>query len=71
VTATDADPAMFSELAPGELAVLRHHLMSGWFKQDAVYPAFSEHWQETNELLRDLHTAHMAHFPAEAEVPGA
>ena len=53
-------PAMFGGLTPGELTILRHHLTSGWFKQDAVYPALSEQWWETNGLLKDLDAASMA-----------
>ena len=57
-----ADPAMFSDLTTGELNILNFHLTSGWYKQDAVYPALSEQWWETSWLLRDLHAAHMAHL---------
>jgi hypothetical protein len=60
IPASLPDSAMFSGLTPGELNILRHHLTSGWFKQDAVYPALSEQWWETDGLLKDLDAASMA-----------
>ena len=61
-----ADPAMFSDLTTGELNILNFHLTSGWYKQDAVYPALSEQWWETSSLLKDVHTALLAHLAAES-----
>lgn len=58
-----SDPAMFGELTPSELDILRYHLTSGWYKQSAVYPTLSEPWWETSWLLKDVHEAHQAHFP--------
>lgn len=50
-----ADPAMFAPLTLGENDILKAHLTSGWYKQDAVYPLLSEPWRETLAMLHDLH----------------
>ena len=51
------DPAMFAPLTTGENGILGAHLVSGWYKQAAVYPTLSEPWKETGALLDDLHGA--------------
>jgi len=57
---TPGDPAMFEPLTTDENSILHAHLVSGWLKQAAVYPALSEPWQETHALLDDLYEAHRA-----------
>ena len=47
--------------------ILRTHLMSGWYKQAAVYPGLSGPWQETDGLLNDLHGAYEASTKASRE----
>jgi hypothetical protein len=51
------DPAMFASLTTDENHILGAHLISGWYKQSAVYPTLSEPWKETSALLNDLHSA--------------
>ena len=65
-----SDPAMFAPLTTGEDAILRAHLVSGWYKQKAVYPALSEPWKETTAVLEDLHAAWRLRCQAGHE-PGA
>jgi hypothetical protein len=52
-----SDPAMFAPLTAQDNEILRHHLMSGWYKQAAVYPVLSEPWKETCAVLEDMHLA--------------
>ena len=59
-----SDPGMFAPMTSGEDMILRAHLISGWYKQGAVYPALSEPWQETEALLKDLSEAHHAAMQA-------
>ena len=51
------DPAMFAPLTTRENEILGAHLISGWYKQSAVYPTLSEPWKETGAVLDDLHSA--------------
>jgi hypothetical protein len=52
-----SDPAMFAALTTQDNEILRQHLMSGWYKQAAVYPVLSEPWKETSAVLADMHLA--------------
>ncbi len=61
------DPEIFAPLTTDENMILRTHLMSGWYKQAAVYPALSGPWQETSGLLDDLHGAYEASTEASRE----
>jgi len=54
------DPGLFAPLTIDENAILGAHLVSGWYKQGAVYPVLAEPWKETAALLDDLHAAHDA-----------
>ena len=49
-----SDPAMFAPLTTQDNAILRQHLISGWYKQAAVYPVLSEPWKETSAVLKDM-----------------
>ena len=51
------DTAMFAPLTARENEILGAHLISGWYKQSAVYPTLSEPWKETGAVLDDLHGA--------------
>lgn len=62
-----SDPAMFSSLTTGENQILTHHLTSGWYKQQAVYPVLSEPWKETSAVLDDLSAAWRLRWQAEHE----
>jgi hypothetical protein len=55
---------MLAGLTLDEMGVLRAHLTSGWYKQGVVYsPAVKcDLWQETKELLSDMHRAHEVIF---------
>ena len=55
-------PALFASLTREENKVLSAHLTSGWYKQSAVYPALSPAWNDTSEILGDLHAAWMTAF---------
>ena len=46
------DPAMFAPLTTDENGILGAHLISGWYKQSAVYPTLSEPWKETRRGAR-------------------
>ena len=48
---------MFAPLTTRENEILGAHLISGWYKQSAVYPRLSEPWKETSAVLDDLHGA--------------
>jgi hypothetical protein len=61
----EPDPALFAALTIDENMVLSYHLTSGWYKQSAVYPALSDIWRETREVLHDMHTAVNIAFDAE------
>ena len=63
--AQPSDPALFEPLSLDENSILSTHLISGWYKQPAVYPQLSEPWQETSGLLDDLHAAWNAAFEAQ------
>lgn len=54
------DPTMFAPLTRDENGILGAHLVSGWYKQSAVYPTLSEPWKETAAVLDDLHAAYDA-----------
>lgn len=62
-----SDPAMFAPLTSDDNWILRHHLTSGWYKQDAVYPKLSEPWKETSVVLDDLGDAWRTAFQAEKD----
>jgi hypothetical protein len=62
-----SDPAMFAPMTAREDAILRAHLISGWYKQSAVYPTLSEPWKETAAVLHDLGDAWDAAYQAERE----
>jgi hypothetical protein len=63
--AQPSDPALFEPLSLTENKILKTHLISGWYKQGAVYPLLSEPWQETSGLLADLHAAWCTAFEAQ------
>jgi hypothetical protein len=65
VNGQPGDPALFEPLSTDENSILAAHLRSGWYKQAAVYPALSEPWKDTRDLLYDLHDAFDAAFDAE------
>ena len=52
-----SDPALFAPLTTQDNEILRQHLVSGWYKQAAVYPVLSEPWKETSAVLDDMHLA--------------
>lgn len=62
-----AAPELFTVLDTDENAILRQHLVSGWYKQAAVYPELSEPWKETSAVLDDLHEAWQLRWQAEHE----
>lgn len=62
-----AVPELFTGLDTDENAILRQHLVSGWYKQAAVYPELSEPWKETSAVLDDLHEAWQLRWQAEHE----
>jgi hypothetical protein len=62
-----SDPGMFAPMTSGEDMILRAHLISGWYKQSAVYPALSEPWKETAAVLDDLGDAWRTAYQAERE----
>jgi hypothetical protein len=62
-----SDPAMFGPMTSGENQILSQHLTSGWYKQQAVYPALSEPWKETSAVLDDLSAAWRIGWQAEHE----
>ena len=64
---TSGDPAMFAPLTASENDILIHHLTSGWYKQQAVYPVLSEPWKETSAVLDDLSAAWRIGWQAEHE----
>lgn len=51
------DAALFAPLTIDENILLNQHLVSGWYKQGHVYPALSDIWRETSEVLDDMHAA--------------
>jgi hypothetical protein len=51
---------MLAALGADELGILSAHLMSGWYKQPAVYGPLSELWWEIKDALYDIHLAHDA-----------
>ena len=69
-----ADPAMAAS-RPGNVRALTGRELrssepapgSGWYKQQAVYPALSEPWKETSAVLEDLHAAWRLRWQAEHE----
>jgi hypothetical protein len=63
--AQPSDPALFAPLSLDENSILAAHLRSGWYKQAAVYPALSEPWKDTRDLLYDLHGAFDTAFDAQ------
>jgi hypothetical protein len=52
-----ADPTLFGTLTREENRILTAHLISGWYKQGAVYPLLAEPWRETGAVLDDLSQA--------------
>jgi hypothetical protein len=62
-----AAPELFTGLDRDENSILRQHLVSGWYKQAAVYPELSEPWKETSVVLDDLHEAWQLRWQAEHE----
>jgi hypothetical protein len=62
-----SDPGMFASLTVEDNHILRAHLISGWYKQSAVYPALSEPWKETAAVLTDLAGAWDAAYQAGRE----
>ena len=62
-----SDPGMFAPMTSGEDEILRAYLISGWYKQSAVYPTLSEPWKETSAVLDDLSDAWRPAFQAERE----
>jgi hypothetical protein len=62
-----ADPQMFAPLTLEDNHILRSHLTSGWYKQEAVYPTLSEPWKETCAVLDDLGAAWRLRWQAEHE----
>jgi hypothetical protein len=60
-----ADPAIFAALTSDENHILAAHLMSGWYKQAAVYPRLPEPRRETGALIDDLSTAWWAAWHAQ------
>ncbi len=63
--AAAADPVPFTPLTVEQNKVLAAHLTSGWYKQAAVYPALSPLWQDTGQILADLHAAWTIAFDRE------
>jgi hypothetical protein len=62
-----SDPGLFAPMTSGESEILRAHLVSGWYKQSAVYPTLSEPWKETAAVLDDLGGAWRTAYQAERE----
>ena len=59
---------LFTGLDTDENAILRQHLVSGWYKQAAVYPELSEPWKEIKGAVHDhLHEAWQLRWQAEHE----
>jgi hypothetical protein len=56
---------MLRALTHEELGILGAHLTSGWYKMPVVYGMLSGPWQETEEILSDIHRAHTVIFDAE------